>query len=154
MWPFKRKPASSARTIVTGRSGTWQVAQGKLGDDVLFTRFDRKYDELLGETRYALMLGVAVELPHLPTREEGKVLNEIEDRLRELLEHGSQSVLVGVLTTPKLRQYIFYTAETDRALELVAELKPKLPGRSITARAESDPDWQFYRTFALNAEAG
>lgn len=79
MWPFKRKPAATAKTTVTGRSGKWQVAQGKLGNDVLFTRFNRKYDELLGETRYSHMLGVAVELPHLPTREEGNVLNEIED---------------------------------------------------------------------------
>lgn len=63
-------------------------------------------------------------------------------------------MLVGVLTTPKLRQYIFYTAEPDQALELVADLKPTITSHSITARAESDPDWQFYRTFALNAGAG
>jgi hypothetical protein len=151
MWPFKRKSAPSADISATGHGGTWQVAQGKLGKDVLFTRFDRKYEQTLGETPYTHMVGIAVTLPHLPTSKEAKVLDEIEGAFRMLLERGSQSVLVGVLTLLKLRQYIFYTAEPDLALQLISKLEPKITSHTLTAHAEPDPDWQFYRTFAMSA---
>jgi hypothetical protein len=95
-------------------------------------------------------MGVAVPLrapgeDGLPQGDEFEQLNAIEDRLERLV--AGRAVLVGVITTHGMREFVLYTAADDWIEDLHHDLQAAVPSHEIQVMAQTDPKWKVYGSF-------
>ena len=83
----------------------------------------------------------------MPSVEERKAMDRMEDLIAPLVDSAGVSVLSLVSTGENLREWIFY-AKSEQGFfgELNAALA-RQPGFPIEIHVASDPTWETYRTF-------
>jgi uncharacterized protein DUF695 len=128
----------------------WQVFQGVSAGHTLFARFDRRAGRLANDSRYAIQIGVAVPLrapdSHgLPYRQEIGQLEAFEDAL--IKKVAKKAVLVGVITTNGMREFVLYTGSGDWIPGFHEDLKATLPTHQVQVMTQTDPSWSVYRQF-------
>jgi uncharacterized protein DUF695 len=128
----------------------WQVLQGVSEGHVLFTRFDKRAGRHANDPRYAIQIGVAVPLrapdSHgLPNRQEIGQLEAFEDALMKKV--AKKALLVGVITTNGMREFVLYTGSGDWIPGFHEDLKATLPTHQVQVVAQTDPSWSVYRQF-------
>jgi Family of unknown function (DUF695) len=128
----------------------WQVAQGQRDGKPIITRFDRSAGRLVGSRRYGIHVGVAVPLiaatdDGLPGPDELPVLDVVEDTISRAVL--GKAVLVGVITTAGMREFVLYTGSADWIGEFDQQLNSVIEGREIQVMAQRDPAWDVYRAF-------
>jgi len=132
--------------------GPRAFAQGHYEGSPLFARVHRGIAPLVGDARYAHQFGIAVPLLNpdgdgLPTGEEAAQLAVIENALCAALEPGHTSVLVLVITTRGMREFVFYTTDPDQVREAFEELRSTISSHEIQLMIQPDPGWLVYRQF-------
>jgi len=128
----------------------WQVFQGTSEGRALFARFDRRAGRLASDPRYAIQIGVAVpfrapDSHGLPNPQEMEQLDAFEDALIEKV--AAKAVLVGVITTNGMREFVFYSGSGDWIPGFHEDLKATLPTHQVQVMARTDPSWSVYRRF-------
>jgi hypothetical protein len=130
---------------------TWDIAEGIDGDNPIFIRTRSLIKEAVGHPEYPFQIGVAVPLKHptpdgLPTNQEAHLLNDIEDKLTKVL---TTSVLVMIITTSGMREFVFYE-KTWRPEELEAQVKSvnkEHPDHQLQFIMKHDPNWSIIKPF-------
>ncbi len=84
----------------------------------LIARINASVDGFRGHPELTYQVGVAIplKLPDengMPQPEEAEELNQIEDLVFEILEVQSRSVLVAVITTGGMREFVFYAVDPE-----------------------------------------
>ena len=97
-------------------------------------------------------VGVAVPLnapdpDGLPTRNEARLLADIEDALVAALHAGSEAVHLLVLTTGGMREFVFHTTSPETVGTAIAEVAARFPSHQVQWFQEEDPDWEVYSQF-------
>ena len=138
------------RPLAEQSADGWQVFQGTSEGRALFARFDTRARRLANDPRYAIQLGVAVPLrapdSHgLPNWQEIGQLEAFEDAL--IKKVAKKAVLVGVVTTNGMREFVLYTGSGDWIPALHEDLKATLPTHQVQVMAQTDPSWSVYRQF-------
>jgi hypothetical protein len=128
----------------------WQLFQGSSDGRALFARFDKRAGRLANDPRYAIQIGVAVpfrapDSHGLPNRQEIGQLEDFEDALIEKV--AKKAVLVGVITTNGMREFVLYTGSGDWIPGFHEDLKATLPTHQVQVIAQTDPSWSVYRQF-------
>lgn len=128
----------------------WQISRGEDDGHDLFARFNAAFRKAVDRESYPIQIGVALPLNEpddlgLPTTEEGVALGEAEDVLLECA--GDRAVLVGVITTHGMREFVLYTDQPDWVAGFREELQSAIASHSVQVMAQSDPGWHVYRTF-------
>jgi hypothetical protein len=149
MWPFKRKTLSVDRLPI---DGPWSVAEGKHNHEMMFVRTNTGYRELKSVPGYEYQVGIAVPLREaeptgLPGQAEGALLGEIEDILCSSLEEQAESLLVAVITTGGMREFVFYTHEPNHVEQRVAKLREQITSHQIQLMIQPDKTWRIYAQF-------
>jgi hypothetical protein len=72
-------------------------------------------------------------------------LAAIEELLVEMV--GTHAVLVGVITTSSMREFVLYSPEGSWIPEFHADLQREVQSHRIDAMARTDADWSVYRSF-------
>jgi len=128
--------------------GSWMVVTGSHDEKPLTARFDTSAEQLKG--RYSIEVGVTVPLNDptpegLPTPEEDRQLATIEATL--LRKADEQSVLAGVITTGRTREFVLYTNSNTWIDDFHGALQAAVPTHAVQVMAKTDPDWSVYKSF-------
>jgi hypothetical protein len=130
--------------------GTWAVYEGKHGDKPLIARFDTAYKNAQLRGARKVQIGVAVPFRNptpngLPDAEDGSALGRIEDAIQTLA--SDRAVLVGVITTSKMREFVLYAATHDWLPAFHQELRKVGTPHDVQMIGKMDPDWRTYGQF-------
>jgi len=132
--------------------GTWSMSQGTHEGKPIIARVDTGYREIAGHPEYAHQVGIAVRLASpdetgLPASEEFDPLTVIEDALCESLETENESLLVCVLTTGGMREFVFYTTAPEKVTEKFILLEARITSHEIQLMIQPDKSWSVYKQF-------
>ena len=128
--------------------GSWMVLTGTHDEKPLIARFDTSAEQLKG--RFSIQIGVAVPLndPNpdgFPTPEEDLQLGRIEAKV--VSKAADESVLVGVITTGGMREFVLYTNSSTWIEAYHHALEEEVTTHKIQVMAKTDPDWSTYKSF-------
>ena len=128
----------------------WQVSEGQNDGRRLIASFRTGARGLVGSRRYMIQIGVAVPLlapgpDGMPGSDELAQLVAFEDAMMERL--GDKAVLVGVITTGGMREFVLYTGSREWIAAFHESLKSVLPTHDVQVMAQTDREWSVYRRF-------
>jgi len=128
----------------------WYIYRGGDAKGELHARFDHDARPLVGLRAYEIQVGLAVPLldpgpDGLPSEEELPALDAIERVVVE--EAGDRAVLVGVISTGGVREFVLYTGDGQWLEEFQAAVSGAVETHEIQMMARRDPEWLVYRAF-------
>ena len=146
MSPFKKEMLSPDRLPV---AGPWLVAKGMHNGQDMFVRRNTGYPQLKSVPGYEHQVGIAVPLKKpeatgLPSAAELAQLSEIEDIICSSLEEQAESLMVAVITTSGMQEYVFYTRDPHRVQQRFEELCKRITSHEIQLMIQSDKAWRVY----------
>lgn len=144
---FKKKPATYPP------ESHWSVCRGTHNGKPMFLRRNDSAAQLSGHNEFRSRVGIAVPLraPNadgLPEEEELNQLNAIEDSLASRLEAEQKSLQVLAITTSGMREFIFYTRDSEAARLVLEALRSEVTSHELQSYIAEDPKWALYREFA------
>ena len=118
----------------------------------MFVRRNDSVKQLMGHQDYKYRAGFAVPLLNpnpdgLPTNEEMEVLNSIEEALSLELEKNQEALLVLVITTSGMREFVCYTKNPDVVNRAMNIVQSKFTSHKVQSYVENDPNWGLYKQF-------
>jgi hypothetical protein len=133
-------------------TSTWVILEGEEEGRALFVRRNESAKQLMGHKEYSYRVGFAIPLcdPNsegLPSNEEMKILSSIEDALSKEVAKDKNSLLVLVITTDDMREFVYYTKRPDNIKRVVEEIRTKFISHEIQYYVKEDPDWEIYKEF-------
>jgi hypothetical protein len=128
----------------------WYVYRGGDEQGPLHALFDHDARPLAGTDAYRIQVGVAVPLldpgpDGLPQESEIADLDEIERVLVSLVEE--RAVLVGVISTGGVREFVLYTGDGEWLETFQQLLSVAAEPHEVQLMARPDPEWKIYRAF-------
>lgn len=149
VWPFQKKyPARDQLEI----RESWKVGHGEYGGKVLIARFNSGLKEIAGHPEYPYQVGIVVPLREpteqgLPTVDEDERLAILEQQIAKVLEDNRESILVGVLSTGGMREFVYYSANEVAVREKFEQLRGSISSHELQLMIQKDPAWNVYRQF-------
>jgi hypothetical protein len=130
----------------------WSMFQGEHEGKSLIVRVRTSAKDLIGHPSYAHQVGIAVPLNDpdqngFPSGEESKQLNNIEDQVAGMLESGNESLLVGIISTGGMREFVLYTTNPDEVQRKFGELKKETFTHALQLMIQPDKGWNVYKSF-------
>jgi hypothetical protein len=115
----------------------------------MFVRSNTGYREFGSVPGYEHQVGIAVPLKKaettgLPSPTEDALLGEVEDVICSSLEEHAESLLVAVITTGGMREFVFYTREPQRVQRRFEQLRNRITSHEIQLMIQSDRTWRIY----------
>ena len=143
------KGAQPKTPLKTPIVGPWSVAEGKHGGRAMFVRRNTGYREFESVPGYEHQDGIAVPLRNaeengLPGPVELALLGEIEEIICGLLEEQAESILVAVITTSGMQEFVFYTRDPHCVQKRFEELRKRINSHEIQLMIQSDKTWRIY----------
>lgn len=83
----------------------------------------------------------------MPSPAARKLMDQLEDRLIDLIDVPGESVLVLVSTGENLREWIFYVRSSERFLDALNGRLGEGDKHSLDVHAADDSSWTTYQTF-------
>jgi uncharacterized protein DUF695 len=149
VWPFGRKYASRDQ-ITIGQD--WKVGQSKYAGKPLIARFNAGLQAIAGHPDYRYQVGIAVPLKSpnehgLPSLDEDRQLAGIEDEITRTLEEDRESILVGVISTNGMREFVCYSSDADSVRRKFDRLQHSVTSHDLQLMIRLDPKWAIYKQF-------
>jgi len=146
MWPFKKKTLSPDRLPV---DGPWSIGEGQNNGQIMIVRSNTGYREFGNVPGYDHQVGIAVPLKKaettgLPSPAEDALLGEVEDVICNSLEEHAESLLVAVISTGGMREFVFYTREPQRVQQRFEQLRTRITSHEIQLVIQPDRTWRIY----------
>ena len=132
--------------------GPWTVASGDSEGKPIFVRLNTGASAVSKQPALAHRIGIAVLLgapdaSGLPTADESATLSQIEDAVAAALRVGHESILVVVLTTGGMREFMLYSAAPQNVETAVETVRAQFPNYEIQFYVQPDADWDGYASF-------
>lgn len=146
MWPFKKKTPSLDRLPI---DGPWSIGEGQNDGNVMIVRSNSGYREFGSVRGYEHQVGIAVPLrapepSGLPSTAESAQLGEIEDVIRNSLKENAESLLVAIITTSGMREFVFYTRAPQQVQQRFEQLSKRITSHEIQLMVQLDKTWEIY----------
>jgi hypothetical protein len=150
IWPFTK----GARQPPQIDEDRWTVGQGTYQGRAMIVRLNKGVSNVMARQDFSYRVGIAVPFRRpnqrgFPPREEMKALEQIEIALDAALEHDRETVHVATITTSGMREFLFYTRNTEHALAKVATVRAATKSHELQAIVVEDRDWSVYKELAL-----
>jgi len=118
----------------------------------MFVRTNTGYREYGSIAGYEHQVGIAVPLKNaassgLPTSEENTQLGEIEDAICGTLEEQAESLLVAVITTSGMKEFVLYTRDPQGVKLRFEQLRNRIGSHEIQLMIQEDRTWRTYAQF-------
>jgi hypothetical protein len=149
VWLFRKKHPALSELPVDGK---WQVSKGRYDGRPLIVRVNTSADPFRGHPELSNQAGIAVpfKLPSddgMPSSAEVEELNEIEDRLFEIFETGQPALVVAVITTSGMREFVLYGHNPEDLSAKHRKLQAQISHHEIQLMIQADPDWMTFKRF-------
>jgi len=94
-------------------------------------------------------VGIAVRLHSpettgLPSREENAELLAIEDAMCPALQEQAESLLVAIITTGGMREFVFYTHAPEQVKLRFERIRKSITSHEMQLMIQPDEDWEAY----------
>jgi hypothetical protein len=89
-----------------------------------------------------------------PDEEEYAVVQELQDRLVDVLTEGQQSLFAVTIMTAGRRDLVLYTSDEESARQRLASAQTSITSHRIAIDVERDTFWGLYRAFVEGAQEG
>ena len=125
------------------------MAEGQNDGRVMIVRSNTGYREFGTVPGYDHQVGIAVPLKKaettgLPSPAEDALLGEVEDIICSSLEEQAESLLVAVISTGGMREFVFYTREPQRVQQRFEQLRNRITSHEIQLVIQPDRTWRIY----------
>ena len=115
----------------------------------MIVRLNTAYRQFASVPGYEYQVGIAVpfRLPEpsgLPSPEENVELDAVENNILDSLEDGAESLLVAVITTSGMREFVFYTRDRKALQRQFEELRQRTITHEIQLMIQPDKTWEIY----------
>ena len=129
-------------------TGPWTVTKGTNNGQDMIVRRNTGY-QFKGVPGYEHQVGIAVplrspEATGLPGAAELALLSEIEDIVCSSLEEQGESLMVAVITTSGMQEYVFYTRDPHSVQLRFEEIRKRTTTHEIQLMIKSDKSWRVY----------
>jgi hypothetical protein len=133
--------------------GPWTVASGDSEGKPIFVRLNTGASAVSKQPALGHRIGIAVLLRApdalgLPTTDESATLSHIEEAVEAALRVGHESILVVVVTTGGMREFMLYSAAPQNVEPAVETIRAQFPNYEIQFYVQPDADWDAYASFA------
>ena len=150
MWPFNKESRTPERLPI---DGPWSVRQGEHNGNILIVRSNTGYNGFGSIAGYEHQVGIAVPLrapepTGLPSPAEDAELGTVEDGICASLEQEAESLLVAIITTSGMREFVFYTRAPEQVKRRFEQLRGSITSHEIQLMIQPDKDWGTYAQFA------
>ncbi len=131
----------------------WAILSGEENVKPMIVRRNNSAKQLASNSEFNYRVGFAIPLsaPNevgLPSNEEMKSLNLIEDELSKKLEKDGISIQVLAITTDGMREFVYYTRDSKIAEQVIYNVRSKFSSHEIQFYVEEDKEWSVYKKFA------
>ena len=139
--------------MTTLPDGPWTVASGDNEGKTIFVRLNTGASAVSKQSALRHRIGIAVLLrapdaSGLPTPDESATLSHIEEAVEAALRVGHESILVVVVTTGGMREFLLYSAAPQKAEAAIATVQAQFPSYQIQFYVQPDAEWDAYASFA------
>lgn len=115
----------------------------------MILRSNTGYRKLGSVPGYEFQVGIAVplhapETTGLPSWEENAELLAIEDAMCPALQEQAESLLVAIITTSGMREFVFYTHAPQRVELRFERIRERITTHEMQLMIQPDKDWQVY----------
>jgi len=146
MWPFRKEAPTSDQLPI---NGPWAILQGQHAGKPMIVRSNTGYRKFGSVPGYEHQVGIAVplhapETSGLPSPGENAQLAAVEDTICPALEEQASSLLVAVITTSGMREFVFYTRSPQEARRRFEQLRGRITSHEIQLMIQPDRDWAVY----------
>jgi hypothetical protein len=129
--------------------GPWSVGQGQNDGRVMIVRLNTGYRKLGSVPAYEHQVGIAVpfrtpEPTGLPSSAENAELGEIEDLICDSLQEQTESLLVAIITTSGMREFVLYTRAPQELQQRFEKLRSRITSHEMQMMIQPDPGWEIY----------
>jgi hypothetical protein len=150
IWPFTK----TARQPPPIDQDRWTVGQGTYQGRAMIVRLNKGASTVMARQEFSHRIGIAVPFRRpnergFPPGEELPALEQIEVALDAALEHDRETVHVATITTSGMREFLFYTRNTEHALGKVAVVRAATRSHEIQTIVVEDRDWSVYQELAF-----
>jgi Family of unknown function (DUF695) len=126
----------------------WNVFQGTYDGRPLLVRGNIGAKKLVGSKAYPIKVGLAVPFRNprpdgFPEPAEDAELGVVEETI--IARIAGHAVLVAVLTTNGMREFVAYTGDGSWLPEFDRGLQTAVTTHEVQIDARTDPDWSAYR---------
>ena len=144
MWPFKKTTPSPNRLPI---DGPWSVGEGQNNGKVMIVSSNTGYREFGSLPGYEHQVGIAVPLrapesTGLPSPADAE-LGEIEEVICSSLQEQAESLLVAIITTGGMREFVFYTRAPKELQQRFEQLRDRIKSHEIQPMIQADKAWRI-----------
>lgn len=138
--------------MTTLPDGPWTVASGDSEGKPIFVRLNTGASAVAKQPALGYRIGIAVLLrapdaSGLPISDESATLSHIEEAVEAALRVGHESILVVVVTTGGMREFMLYSAAPQKVEPAVETVRAQFPNYEIQFYVQPDADWDAYASF-------
>jgi hypothetical protein len=131
----------------------WSILKGEDQNKIMFVRRNDSAIQLMEHPNYKYRIGIAIPLLNptsngLSTDEEAKDLHSIEDSLISEIGKNQDAVLVLVITTGGMREFVFYTKTSDSLKDSILLIQDKYKTYKLQFYITEDFYWEVYKEFS------
>lgn len=129
------------------------MARGSHAGSPVLVRYNSTAAAWVGHPDLPVKLGFAIPLnsPNpggLPDAEENQQLGVIEDLIVAKVSEAARAVLVLVITSGEMKEFIFYVEQKEFIPQLHQDLQNSIESHDVQCMATMEADWVTYRQFA------
>jgi Family of unknown function (DUF695) len=136
--------------------GEWSVATGTDKGLPMIVRFRSEVPAEINAKDYPHLVAISwkykAQTNGTPSREDTLRMEELEDLLDGALEAKRQAFMTAAVTCNGLREWQWYSKDSDEFTKLLNEALAGKPPFPIEISHQQDPDWSAYRTIRDGAK--
>jgi len=131
----------------------WSILSGQENEKPMVVRRNDSIKHYSENPSFSYRIGIAIPLlePNevgLPSEEEMKVLNQIEEELSYQLEKDGGSIQVLAITTDGMREFVYYTSNPEVIEQIIYNARRKFSSHEFQFYVKEDKEWSVYKEFA------
>lgn len=143
MWPFKRQFPD----LADEPDNSWAVARGSREGGPIAIRYNNWALRLRGHPDYTHQVGVAIPFHNedgAPSEPSMDRLSAFEDVLSGTLRRAPESAFVAVITTARMREFVFYTSNSEATKAKLEVLRDATKDLVVEFIIQHDPKWKVF----------
>lgn len=131
---------------------SWMIAEGEHDGQPLILRYNDWARGLRGHPAYAHQVGVAIPcadqegVPPLPSHPTTERLLEFEDRMMAEIGRDREAILVAVITTLLMREFVLYTRDPESTKTRLTEIAETTDDLIVQFVIQPDPRWEIFES--------
>lgn len=130
----------------------WSILSGQESEKPIIVRRNNSVQQYTENSDFIYRVGISIRLlePNeagLPSKEEMNSLDQIEDELNNQLEKDGNSIQVLVITTDGMREFVYYTRNSELIAQVIYNIRNKFTYHEIQFYVKKDKELSVYKEF-------